>query len=244
MPYHRFATRILVATSILLVAFGTAASPAVAGAAGKAPDAHAPSGAAPVLDTDYALIDSPDPIKGPKVQVVEIFGYGCPYCAHFQPTLAEWEKTLPADVQFSYLPATFGPDPEHCWDDFARAFYTAESMGVQAKSHDALYKAKFEQGRIETCAAIPSVYADFGPDPKVFASTMNSFFVNAKLAQSRDQTTRWGVDSTPTIVVDGKYRALLTRTGGPAGMLRTVDWLIARQRPLHAAHPPQRGGKH
>lgn len=193
--------------------------------------------AEPVLGTDYFKIDAPAPVSGAKVQVVEVFGHGCPICARFQPYLVAWEKKLPADVAFSYLPAAFGPDPEHCWDDFARAFFAAQIMGIEAKSHDGIYKAKFEQGRIETCAAIPAAYADYGPDPTVFASTMNSFPVNARMVADHDQALRWGVDGTPTMVVDGTWRAVMTRGGGPEGLLRTVDWLIAKQRRLHTAAP-------
>jgi thiol:disulfide interchange protein DsbA len=179
--------------------------------------------------------------------VVEVFGYGCPYCAAFQPHLAAWEKTLPADVAFSYLPATFGEGGEHCWNEFARAFYAAQAMGIQARSHDAIYKAKFEQGRIATCEGIAPVYADYGADPQVFASTMHGFAVAGKVSAAHEQVMRWGVEGTPTIVIDGKYRVIPTRSGGPDGMLRTVDWLIAQQRPLHAAlhaAKPASAGKH
>lgn len=189
--------------------------------------------ATPSAGTDYFLIDNPAPVAGAKVEVVEVFGYGCPICARFQPFLDAWEKKLPRDVAFTYLPAAFGPDPEHCWDDFARAYFAARTMGLPATIHDRIYQAKFEQGRIESCSAIPSVYADFGPDPKEFASTMNSFPVTAAVARAHDQALRWGVDGTPSMVVDGKYRAVMTRGGGPEGLLRTVDWLIAKQRPLH-----------
>ena len=233
MPSSRIATCLLAVATIALLVLGADASQA---AGAKPVDAKpAVSSQAPVLDTDYFVIENAPPPTGTKVQVVEVFGYGCPICAAFQPHLADWEKTMPADVQFSYLPAAFGPDPEHCWDDFARAFYAAQAMGVQAKSHDSIYKAKFEQFRIATCEAIPSVYADYGIDPKRFASTMQSFPVTVQLGKAHDQALRWGVDGTPMMVVDGKYRVALTRAGGAAGMLHTVDWLIARQRPLHAA---------
>jgi protein dithiol oxidoreductase (disulfide-forming) len=196
-----------------------------------------PAGPTPVEGTDYAVIQTPEQPSGDKVQVVEVFGYGCPICNAFQPHLAKWEQTLPSDVQFSYMPAAFGADPEHCWDDFARAFFAAQAMGIQAKSHDNIYKAKFDQNRIENCSQIPAVYADYGVDAKVFASTMQSFAVSAKVHEAHDQVIlRWGVDGTPTIVVDGKYRALMTHAGGPDGMLHTVDWLIAKQRPEHAKH--------
>jgi thiol:disulfide interchange protein DsbA len=213
------------------------ASPASgADAAAAAPPKGAPAGPAPVEGGDYTTIDTPDQPTGDKVQVTEVFGYGCPHCAKFQPELAKWEKTLPADVQFNYLPAAFGPDPAHCWDDFARAFYAAQAMGIQEKSHDSIYKEVFDQHRFNGCQTIPSLYSDFGVDTKVFASTMQSFAVNAKVAAAHEQVVRWGVDGTPTMVVDGKYRVSELVSTGPQGMFRTIEWLIAQQRPLHAKH--------
>jgi thiol:disulfide interchange protein DsbA len=103
-----------------------------------------------------------------------------------------------------------------------------------SKSHDGVYKAVWDQHRFSgECSVIPSIYADYGVDPKVFASTMQSFAVSAKVAAAHDQETRWGIEGTPTIVVDGKYRVLET-AAGPAAFLHAVDWLIAKQRPLHA----------
>ena len=219
----------------------TAAAPAAANATPAAGSANttpaaAPAGTAPSEGTDYTVIDTPDQPSGDKVEVTEVFGYGCPHCAAFQPYISAWEKKLPADVHLTYLPAAFGSDPEHCWDDFARAYYTSQAMGIVAKSHDEIYKEVFEKHRINGCASIPALYADFGVDQKIFASTMQSFAVNAKIAAARDQAMRWGVDATPTVVVDGKYRVQELRSTGPEGMLHTIDWLIAKQRPAHAKH--------
>jgi thiol:disulfide interchange protein DsbA len=199
---------------------------------GTASAATAPAAAAPVEGVDYSLIAHPDPVQGPRVQVVEVFSYRCIHCAHFQPDLAKWEKTLSADVQFSYLPAAFGGD----WDVFARAFFAAQVLHVQQQSHDLIFKAIFDEHRIASSADLPSLYADFGVDPKVFASTMQTAEVDKDVEAAHQQIIRWDVESTPTIVVDGMYKAQLTVAGGPAAMLRTVDWLIARQRPLHPKH--------
>jgi thiol:disulfide interchange protein DsbA len=163
------------------------------------------------------------------VQVVEVFGFNCIHCADFQPYLSKWKKTLPADVQFSYLPAAFGG----IWDTTARAFFAAQAMGVQEMSHDAIFKAIFVDKRVTVGDDMPKLYADYGIDPKVFASTMQSFAVSAKVAAAHDQETRWGIEGTPTLVVDGKYRVLQTEAG-PAAFLHTIDWLVAKQRPLHA----------
>jgi len=223
------------AATVASAAADVSAAAASSAAAAIAPPKGMPAGPTPVEGTDYFLIDTPDQPTGSKVQVVEVFGYGCPHCNAFEPTLVAWEKKQPADVDFSYLPAAFGPGSPHCWDEFAHAFYTGQALGVPlAKSHGGIYKAVWDQHRFTgECSVIPSLYADFGADPKVFASTMQSFAVSAKVAAAHDQETRWGIEGTPTIIVDGKYRVLET-AAGPAAFLHAVDWLIAKQRPLHA----------
>lgn len=192
-----------------------------------------PPGPAPVEGEDYYVIDTPDQPSGDKVQVVEVFGYGCPHCAHLQPYLAKWEKTLPSDVQVSYLPGPFGGLP----DPFQRAFFAAQAMGVQEKSHDAIYKAVHTDKRVTTADDVPKLYADYGIDPKVFASTMQSFAVSAKINQAQDQETRWGITGTPTIVIDGKYRVMqVVGENTEPRLFHAIDWLIAKQRPEHAKH--------
>jgi thiol:disulfide interchange protein DsbA len=187
---------------------------------------------APVQGTDYTTIDNPDLPTGNKVQLTEVFGYGCHFCSNLQPDLSRWKKTLPSDVQFNYLPGPFGGLP----DGFMRAYYAAQAMGVQEKSHDGIFKAVFADKRVATADDIPKLYADYGIDPKAFASTMQSFAVSARVNAATDQAMRWGITGTPTIVVDGKYRVQLLTATGPQGMFHTVEWLVARQRPLHAKH--------
>lgn len=197
-----------------------------------------PPGPTPQEGKDYALIDTPDLPTGDKVQVTEVFGYGCPHCNALQPHLAAWEKKLPTDVQFNYMPAAFGPGPAHCWDEFARGFYAMQAMGVPiAKFHDGVYKAVWAgAGFTGDCSIVPKAFASFGVDPQAFSATAQSFAVTAKVGQAHDQILRWGIDSTPTVIIDGKYRVLEQVDSGPDGMLHTIDWLIAKQRPLHGKH--------
>jgi thiol:disulfide interchange protein DsbA len=217
---------------MLLASIATASAATSTGAGTIPAPKVMPAGPAPVEGTDYTTIDIPDHPTGDKVQVTEVFGYGCHFCSNLQPDLAKWKKTLPPDVQFSYLPAPFGGLP----DGFMRAFYAAQALGVQEKSHDNIFKAVFVDKRVASADDIPKLYADYGVDPKVFASTMQSFAVSAKVAAANDQAMRWGISGTPTIVVDGKYRVQeLTATGSKA-MFQTVEWLVARQRPEHAKH--------
>lgn len=204
-------------------------TPAPATPAAAAPDtavapvAGMPPGPAPVLGTDYFIIDTPEFETGKTISVVEVFNYRCPVCAHFQPSVDAWLPKLPADVKFSYLPAAFGGP----WDDFVLAFYAADAMGVRAKTHSEIFKSFHEENKY-TPEDIAAAYAKYGVDPKVFVATMQSFAVKSKFAQARAQITRWDVDSIPTIVVAGKYR--VKKTVEEDAFLHNVDWVIAKAR--------------
>ena len=57
---------------------------------------------------------------------------------------------------------------------------------------------------------------------------MNSFATNARIGRGMQFAQRSGVEGTPTIIVNGKYRV----TGGQtyADVLRIVDHLVAQER--------------
>lgn len=218
-----------IATSILCSA---AAAAPQAGKIATPTSARLPSAPAPVLGADYFLINNADREIGKAISVVEVFGYSCPHCAHFQPYVDAWKKKLPADVKFSYLPAAFGG----IWDAFARAYYTAETMGVLQKSHDGIYNEVHVQHRpITNIDDIAALYTDYGVDKNVFASTMQSLPITVKVNGAQALAQLWGVDGTPTIVVAGKYRVPIT-SAGEAAFLRNVDWLVASERAQRKKH--------
>ena len=215
-----------------------AATPAVDPAAAAVADiAKAASSTALVPGTDFVEIQGGQPLdpRNGKVEVVEVFGYVCPACFKFQPLVTAWEKTLPADVRFSYLPAAFGPE----WVPYAHAFYVAQSMDLVAKTHDALFNAIHVaqtlpgEGKKPDEAAIAKFYGRYGADPKQFADAMHSFAIDAKLNRGKQFMMRSGVQGTPTLIIDGKYRVIGKSYDD---MLRIVNQLIAQERAT-GAHP-------
>ncbi|AHY57717.1 thiol:disulfide interchange protein DsbA/DsbL [Stenotrophomonas rhizophila] len=210
-----------------------AAETAAAAATTPAPAAASsrPTGPEPVAGTDYVLIENGQPFQpaAGKIEVAEIFGYVCPACAAFQPLIGPWKAGLPSDVNFVYVPAMFGGT----WDNYARAFYAAQSMGLQEKTHEALYSAihaeqtlKGERGR-DSVEDIAAFYAKHGADAKQFASTMSSFAVNAKTNAAKQFAQRSQITGTPSVIVNGKY---LVKGKSFPDMLRIADHLIARER--------------
>ncbi len=221
-------------------AAGNATAEAGETAASDAPPAPVPAparlvGPEPVAGTDYLTIEGGQPFQPAtgKIEVAEIFGYVCPACARFQPLVGSWKAGLPSDVNFAYVPALFGGT----WDDYARAFYAAEALGVQEKTHDALYAAihierslKGELGR-DSVEDIANFYAKHGVDPKVFATTMSSFSVVAKTNRAKQFAMRSKISGTPSLIVNGKY---LVKGRNYEDMLRIADHLIARERAANA----------
>ena len=234
-----------VAASAPATAAGTSAPAATASAptAASAPSAAATPPATPVaatapdeanaprLGTDYFVLSPPQPQYAPatgKIEVAEVFSYACVHCAQFQPTANAWLKSKPADVHWEYVPGVFGG----IWDNFARAYFAAEILGVRERTHDDIFKAvhidhTITSGSLEEIA---DLYAKFGADRAKFLDTENSFGVTAKLNRAKQFALRTGVSATPTIIIDGKYRVMVTPDRGFEGMLKTVDYLIAHER--------------
>jgi len=181
--------------------------------------AEEPAAPAKVAETQwvagqhYFVIDPPAPTaSADKIEVVEAFSYACPHCAHFQPSADELKAKLPKGVSFSYLPAVF----HESWEPFARAFYAAEALGVLNSTHQATFDALHRDHKsLNDLPSIAQFYGTLGIDPKGFLSTAQSFVVEGKLAKGQEMLQKYGIDGTPTLIINGKYRV----TGGSAGSL-------------------------
>ncbi|MEO8673342.1 MAG: thiol:disulfide interchange protein DsbA/DsbL [Tahibacter sp.] len=177
--------------------------------------------------THYFPIDPPQPTStGDKIELVEVFSYACPHCAHFQPYIDELKTKLPKQVQFVYMPAVFNQS----WEPFARAFYTAEALGVLEKTHQALFDALHRDKKpLRTIEELAEFYAGYGVDPKLFLSTAQSFVVEGKLARSNDLVKKYGVQGTPTLILNGKYQFSATSAGGFPQTTELVKYLVTKE---------------
>jgi protein dithiol oxidoreductase (disulfide-forming) len=172
---------------------------------------------------NYFLIDPPQPTNsGDKIEVLEVFSYGCPHCSEFQPTADKMIKQLPANAQWSYLPAQFQPS----WPLFARAFFAAQALGILDKSHKAFFTAIYLEHKVpqqpKTIDELAPFFVDYGVKAEDFVATAKSFAIEAKLKRADSLQRAYGVESTPTIVVNGRYRF----TGQSAGSIEQMGALL------------------
>ncbi|MGY4534097.1 thiol:disulfide interchange protein DsbA [Pseudomonas sp. TE3786] len=176
----------------------------------------------------YVELSSPVPVSKPgKIEVVELFWYGCPHCYHFEPTINPWIKKLPDDVHFIRIPAMFGG----VWDAHGQMFVTLETMGVEDKVHAAVFDAIQQQGKK---LAKPEEMAEFlatqGIDKDEFLKTYNSFGVKSQVEKDKKLAMAYQISGVPTMIVNGKYRFDIGSAGGPDQALQVADQLIAKER--------------
>ncbi|HEX7964644.1 MAG TPA: thiol:disulfide interchange protein DsbA/DsbL [Gammaproteobacteria bacterium] len=166
----------------------------------------------------------PTSVNPGQIEVLDFFWYGCPHCNALEPYLESWERSKPADVVLKRVPAVLQPD----WEPAARAYYTAEALGILAKSH----KATFDE--IHQAKDVMQTEADFerffvkqfGVDPKKFEATWSSPALDAKIAQANVLADRYGLFQfgVPTLVVNGKWL-----TGGDFGVPYSQIMLVVNQ---------------
>lgn len=193
---------------------------------------------------NYFLIEPAQSTSHPgKIEVTEIFSYGCPACNAFHTTADKIGSSLPPGVVMVYLPASFNP-PEN-WPMLQRAYFTAQAMGVALKANDAIYDAVWKTGALSAlnpsgtglkpASALPTiadaakVYAEFGADPAEFEGIASSFAINTKMKRADDLIKAYGVEQTPTMVVNGKYRYTVGSAGGYAQTIELTQWLVAKE---------------
>jgi len=192
--------------------------------------AWAASAQEPRLGIDYEILPTPQALYGVgkgKIEVAEVFSYGCHFCAAFQPLVNDWQKKMPKRVRWEYVPAAFGGH----WDTFARAYFAADALGVRKRTHDAVFKAIFVDEVIKTGSPeeIADMYAKFGVDRAKFLAAMDNEIATAKLAKAREFALNTGISGTPTIILNGKYRIPVTRDRSYAGAIDTLNFLLAKE---------------
>jgi len=175
----------------------------------------------------YQLIQPPQPTTTKdKVEVVEMFWYGCPHCNALEPYVERWLKRKPGNVEFIRIPAVFRP----MWELHARAFYTAEILGVQDKTHSAMFEAIHNQKRtLGTEQELMEFFAQHGVSNADFNRVFRSFAVEAKVRRAKDLSQRYGIDGVPALIVNGKYRTGSQLAGGNAEIFKVVDFLVAKE---------------
>lgn len=183
--------------------------------------------AAVVVDRDYTLVSPPQPVDNPrKVEVVEVFSYACPHCAALAPVIEPWARKLPSNVVYKRIPVSFGRSQ---WTVLARAYYALDALNesnrLQEKMFSALHK---EHINLSSQDVLFDWIEKQGINRQKFISAFNSFAVQSEVIRGDQKAMAYGVDSVPTLIVDGKYRTSPSMAGSIDGLFPILNDLIQK----------------
>jgi thiol:disulfide interchange protein DsbA len=185
---------------------------------------------APITDMSkaYKVIEQPQtvPANG-KVHVEELFWYGCGHCFSLEEHLESWSSKLPADVDFSRVPAMFGKS----WVIHAQMYYVGEVLGITEQSHGDIFKAIHINGEhLQRKSEQQAFFATYGVSEEDFNKAYNSFTIKSRLQQGDKRIRAYRVSGVPAIIVNGKYLVDASSAGGQKNIFKVVDYLIAQER--------------
>ena len=164
--------------------------------------------------------------SGDKIEVVEIFWYGCSHCYSFEPYVKSWLKTMPEDVAFRPVPGVLNSR----WAVHARGYFAAEKMGALEQFHTPLFRALHAQRRnIFTRDTLIDFAAEVGLDKKEFARHYDSNETEVKMKQAFLMARDARITGVPAVIVNGKY-LVSASAGSFERMIETIDELIREER--------------
>ena len=187
--------------------------------------------------THYTRMVPSQPTVGgaDKIEVVEVFWYGCNHCFDFEPYINRWAADVPANARFVRMPALWNPLVEL----HGKLYYTEDVLAANGKLEDregfrnAVFLEYHRRGnRMASESAIQEVFERFGVSEADFKSTWASFEVAQKVRVAKDLARRYGVASVPVVIVNGKYRTSAADAGSYPKLIEVIDELIAREEAL------------
>ena len=178
---------------------------------------------------EFQIIPQQPIATGSRIEVVELFWYGCPFCAMLQSPLDVWLNRKPADVELRRIPAIF----RESWVPHARLFYALEALGELERLHQRVYQAiHLEREDLTSADSTAAWAARQGIERSRWLAAYEAPATDRQIEQSRLLTRSYAIRGTPSLVVDGLYVTSTGMSETVPGVIRILDDLIglARER--------------
>lgn len=218
---------------ILLVALLTGSGTLDAGARAPEPSAASTALSKWQAGTNYKLVaPQPTSVASGKVEVNEVFWYGCGHCYELDPALESWKAEKPSYVEFVRVPVIWGPvQRQH-----AKLYYTLQALH-RPELHTKVFDAIHQQGvplsarnEVEARAMQFAFFNREGVTEKEFDAAYDSMTVATNMTRAEEFTKKFAVASVPIMVVNGKYVTSISEAGTEAKLLALINDLAASEK--------------
>jgi thiol:disulfide interchange protein DsbA len=160
------------------------------------------------------------------VEVSEFFMHSCIHCYNLEPYVEAWLPEKPEHIQFVRVPTTWNPTVRL----HAQAFYTAVALGKEEEMHMPFFREMHERSNyLQSVDALADFFGQFDVSREEFDGVFDSFAVHTRLNRADELGRRYRVDSTPTIIVNGKYRTDVGMAGGYDQLFALIEALAAAE---------------
>jgi protein dithiol oxidoreductase (disulfide-forming) len=181
-----------------------------------------------VAGKDYQLVSGTlaKSASNSKVLVTEFFSYGCPWCYRIEPKLLEWEKKQANVIQFSRVPVVFNKD----WLIYAKAYYTVQLLGLEAKFSPLLFAAVQEKEHsLNTNKAMIAFFTAQGVDKATAESAFeNSTTIDMQVNTGMSLMANYHIEGVPSFVINNQYKTNLEMAKTEERLWKILDFLVAK----------------
>lgn len=188
----------------------------------SAEDASKPT----LSERNYNILASPiTPSSKSKIEVMELFWYGCGHCYALEPHIEKWKKSLPSNVKFIKVPAIFNRG----WEFHAKVFYAMQALDILDEAHDDFFKEIHVKGkRMGTVPQVVAFMKKYGKTEKEVTDALNSFAVDSKVRNAKMISYSSTAEGVPAMLVDGKYITDVGMSGSADKLFEVVNGLAKK----------------
>jgi thiol:disulfide interchange protein DsbA len=182
---------------------------------------------------NYGLVANPQPtsVASGKVEVIEVFWYGCGHCYALDPVLEDWKKKKAPYVEFIRVPVIWGPiHRQH-----AKLFYTLQALG-KADLHPQVFEAIHKDGsplgdrdEVRARALQYGFLSTYGVTAEQFDAAYDSMSVAMNMQRAHDITRNFNVGNVPVILINGKYSTSVSEAGSAQELVSLINDLAASE---------------
>lgn len=141
-----------------------------------------------------------------KPEIKEFFSFFCGACYRFEPIAQAMAEEYPEAFEKSHVSFINYKGQGMTMN---QAWALAEQLGKEKEISAAIFQRNFVQNNMMgTMEDFEAVFATNGVSKEDFNKMINSFAVRGMANKMDREAANYGVNSTPTFIVNGKYRLL------------------------------------
>lgn len=178
-----------------------------------------------VAGEHYRVLNPAQPTSVPpgKVEVVDVFWYGCGGCYMLSPYMEAWSKSKPEVAEYVRMPAPLNPG----WEPQARLYFATKALGIEDQTHRAIFNEyHVERNPLNTIDLMVEFLGRYDVPADKAREVLTSFSVDSELRAAKVRAGRYRLTFVPAVVVNGKYVVSADQPGGPAAVPEVINYLV------------------